>query len=183
MLRLRLTSRSDFTIDENLFLAASPVSIRPCINRTLQKFFKPADVQRLPRQCARAISETASRRHSKPFPVRPSYQRICGRLCRKTFEDDTNRLPHSQVRIHLEPSAAPNVAGGCGKTQLAALGLSTCRSIEPQTQPVQLRFRHRSLEVQQQFVVGLARIVDRMLVADHDLCHGAQREQTLPILG
>src|SRR5439155_10279327 len=128
---LRLTGRADFAIDENLFLTASPVGIGACINRTLQDFFKPADVQRLPCQCARAISETASRRHSKPFPVRPSYHRVRRRLSRKTFEDDSNRLPHSQVRIHLEGAAAPNVAGGCGETHLAALGLSTLRSIEP----------------------------------------------------
>ena len=41
--------------------------------------------------------------------------------------------------------------------QLAALGLSTLRSIEPETQPVEFRLRHRPFEVQQEFVVGRLR--------------------------
>jgi len=40
---------------------------------------------------------------------------------------------------------------------------------------VQLRLGHRALDVEQEFVVLVGRIVQRMLVADHDLRHRAQR--------
>ena len=114
--------------------------------------------------------------------MRPSYHRVCGGLSRKTLEDHTDRPAHRQIGVGLEAPLTPNVTGGRGKTKLAASGLSTLRTVEPQPEPVELGFGHRSLEIQEQLVVAVLRVVDRVLVTDHNLSHCAQGEQALPVL-
>jgi len=46
---------------------------------------------------------------------------------------------------------------------------------------VQLRLRHRALDVEQQLVVFVRRIVDGVLVANDDLRDGAECQQALPV--
>ena len=48
---------------------------------------------------------------------------------------------------------------------------------------MELCFGHGSLEIQQQLVVPVLRVVDRLLVYDHDPGNGTKSEQSLPVLG
>lgn len=180
--RLRLANSPDLAIDQDLLLGATAPGIGTSIDRAPRHLLQPADAQRLPGELARAVGEGAPRRYPKARSPRPAHDRVGGRLDRKTLEDRADGAAHGEVGIQLEAPLAPDIPRGRQEAQLAARRLPLLCTVEPQPEPVELGFGHRSLEVEQQLVVAVLRVVDRLLVGDDDSGYGAQGQEALPVL-
>src|SRR5271166_941227 len=97
-------------------------------------------------------------------------------------KDNPDGIFHLLVRVLLDPVASSlHVAGGDAKEQRAAarfLPQSLLRALPKQRQ---LQLAHRSLHAEQQAIIGMASIVDSVLVDDDGPDQSAELDQRMPV--
>src|SRR5271166_2071531 len=97
-------------------------------------------------------------------------------------KDNPDGIPHLLVRVLLDPVASGlHVAGGDTKEQRAAarfLPQSLLRALPKQRQ---LQLAHRSLHAERQAIIGMASIVDSVLVDDDGPDQSAELDQRMPV--
>ena len=123
-----------------------------------------------------------TRRKGEPGLAGPPDHRPRAGLDLVPVEDDAHGLLHRLVGIQLEPSLAPHVSRRGGQSQDPAASLVLPRPLQTQSQPVELGFRHRALQFQEELVVLVVRIVDPLLVDHRHAGHAAERQEPPPVL-
>src|SRR5262245_3601899 len=97
-------------------------------------------------------------------------------------EDELNGLLHALVRILLDPVASDfHVARGNTKNQGAAARLLTQRLLRALAEQRQFKLAHRPLHAEQQPIIGMASIVDSILVDDNGADQSTELDQSVPI--
>ena len=97
-------------------------------------------------------------------------------------EDERDRLRNAPIRILLDAVVAdPHVADGDRHEQLAAARLLLQGFERALAQHRQLHLAHGALHAEQQAIVGMARIVDAVLVDDQRADETAELQQRVPV--
>src|ERR1700730_14542674 len=89
---------------------------------------------------------------------------------------------HPLVRVLLDPVASGlQIAGGDTEEQRAAACFLLQRLLRALAKQRQLKLTHRSLHAKQQSIVGLARIIDSILVDDDSPDQSTELDQRMPV--
>src|SRR5208337_954044 len=124
-------------------------------------------------RCCRAASATRRRaprpaaiwRAFDPFVSDPDVHLPRALELGEFREDELNGLLNTLVRILFDPAAPDfHIARGHAENQVAATRHLTQRLLRALAEQRQLEFAHRTFHAQQQPIVGMARIVDSVLV-------------------
>ena len=117
-----------------------------------------------------------------PFVSDPDVHLPCALELGEFREDELNGLLHALVRILFDP-AAPDfqIARGHAENQVAATRHLTQRFLRALAEQRQLEFAHRTFHTQQQSIVGMARIVDSVLVDEYGADQSTELYQRVPV--
>ena len=97
-------------------------------------------------------------------------------------EDELNGLLNALVRILFDPVAPDfHIAGGNAEDQRAAPRLLPQRLLRALAEQRQLKFAHRPFHAKQQSIIGMARIVDSVLVDDDGADQSTELDQRVPV--
>src|SRR5271166_4437144 len=97
-------------------------------------------------------------------------------------KDNPDGILHLLVRVLLDPVASSlHVAGGDAKEQRAAARFLPQRLLRALPKQRQLQLAHRSLHAEQQAIIGMASIVDSVLVDDDGPDQSAELDQRMPV--
>ena len=97
-------------------------------------------------------------------------------------EDQADDLADLLVGVHLDPFRGElDVAGGHAVKELAALGLVQPASFQSISHSNKLKFADRSLQAEQEPVVGVLRVVDAVLVREDRPEDGTHLQEIVPI--
>ncbi len=171
---------SDLAVDDHLLVVPAPVDVDARVHRVADDLDDATRGRFVPHQLP-APDAVSAYRNAHSVLSRPARDSVGARLGRVAFEDEPDPGLHRFIWFNFEAMAAPHIPGRRPDPQLASSRLALQRSVQAQLNPVQLRFRHRALDVEQELVVPVGRIVDSLLVADDDLRDGAERQQALPV--
>ena len=93
-----------------------------------------------------------------------------------------NGLLHALVRILLDPVAPDfHIARGHTENQRAAARLLMQRLLRALAEQRQLKLAHRPLHAEQQPIIGMARIVNSVLVDDDGADQSTELDQRMPV--
>ena len=97
-------------------------------------------------------------------------------------EDEPNGLLHALVRVLLD-AVAPDfhIAGGNAENERAAARLLLQRLLRALAEQRQFKFAHRPFHAEQQPIIGMARIVDSILVDDDGADQSTELDQRMPV--
>ena len=117
-----------------------------------------------------------------PFVSEPDMHLPCTLELGEFREDELNGLLHALVRILLDP-VAPNfhIARGYTENQRATARLLTQRLLRALAEQRQFKLAHRPLHAEQQPIIGMARIVDSILVDDDGADQSTELDQRMPV--
>src|SRR5215813_11724795 len=97
-------------------------------------------------------------------------------------EDELNGLLHALVRILLDPIACNfHIARGNTKNQGATARFLTQRLLRALAEQRQFKLAHRPLHAEQQPIVGMARIVDSVLVDEYGADQSTELDECVPV--
>ena len=97
-------------------------------------------------------------------------------------EDELQGLLHALVRILLDPVAPDlHIAGGDTEEQRATARLLLQRLLRALAEQRQFKLAHRALHAEQQPIIGMARIVDSVLVDDDGADQSTELDQRMPV--
>lgn len=97
-------------------------------------------------------------------------------------EDESDRLRNAPIRILLDTVVADaHIADGDRHEQLAAARFTLQRLERALAQHRQLHLAHGALHAEQQAIVGMARIVDAVLVDDERADEAAELQERVPV--
>jgi len=97
-------------------------------------------------------------------------------------EDELNGLLDALVRIPFDPAAPDfHIARGHAENQVAATRHLAQRLLRALAEQRQFEFAHRAFHTQQQSIVGMARIVDSVLVDEDRADQSTELYQRVPV--
>src|SRR5207245_8325483 len=97
-------------------------------------------------------------------------------------EDQLQGVLHAVVRILLYTIASDlHIAGGDTEDQRAAARLLLQRFLRALAEHREFKLAHRALHAKQQPIVGMARIVDSVLVGDERADQSTELDQRMPV--
>ena len=156
--------------------------IRPCVNRVGQDMMDGVVNRQLPNQAASIIDCIVHRGQQDTFLPYPEMNLSNTLKFRKLSEYKLYSFAHPGIGINIDSIVADlHVADRHRQEELATTSLLFKRLQRALPKDRELQFAHRALHAQQQPIVGVARIINAVLIHNDRADQAAELDQGVPV--
>src|SRR5271166_7145425 len=168
------------TFDTHAALRA-PERVGTCIDRIRQDVVHDVVGRQSPHDAVRLALARLDGQLDALLP-QPDVHLSCTLQLGELGEDQLQGLLHAPVRVLLDAIAADlHVAGGDAENERAAASLLLQRFLRALAEHRQFKLAHRALHAEQQPIIGMARIVDSVLVYDERADQSTELDERMPV--